>query len=290
MKTMVKVFVICALMSGVSFAQESKNQADSGNSVAPLFGGNGGPDAFGYTFSGSVAGNCAFQFVDISATGASVVVGDDVASAPIPLQGLFNFYGVDLPDIVMASNGFLSTDPVDTGGDLSNDCPLPVIPSTGGGARIYPLHDDLNLVAGTGDGLFQYFSTCPRPSQVAFGDIGCHVFQWDEVSHFGGAEVFDLQAILYDDTFEIVFQHDDRNIETGSGSTTGIQNDGATDGLTFACNVADSIPANSAQCFFHPFPNILPPPAVPTMTTWGMIVLALVLMLLGSVIMRRRAS
>jgi F0F1-type ATP synthase assembly protein I len=34
----------------------------------------------------------------------------------------------------------------------------------------------------------------------------------------------------------------------------------------------------------------LPAPAVATMTTWGMIVLALVLMLLGSVIMRRRAS
>lgn len=38
------------------------------------------------------------------------------------------------------------------------------------------------------------------------------------------------------------------------GSTTGIQNESATDGLTYACNVAASVPAATAVCFYHPTP------------------------------------
>lgn len=290
MNDLTKLLLVLAMFAGVVQAQEPKDQASSGQSVAPLFGVGGGPDAFGYTFTDSSAGNCAFQFIDISATGAQVVSGDDVGSTPITLQGPFNFYGDDLTDIVMTSNGYLSTDPTDTGPDLSNDCPLPVTPSTGGGARIYPLHDDLI----TNNGLFEYFPVCPRPSdQFPGADLGCHVFHYDEATHFGDTVAFDTQVILYDNSFEIVFQHDDRNPEAGSGSTTGIQNAAADIGLTFACDAAASIPANSAQCFIHPTPDVAvlpPPPAVPTMTTWGMIAMALALMVLGSLIMRRRAN
>lgn len=273
-------------------AQEPKNPAPSGGSVTPLFGGGGGPDNFGYTFIDG--GGCGFQFVDISGTGTMIVDGDDTASAPVALQGPFNFYGDDLTELVMAANGYLSTDPTDTGPDLSNDCPLPAPPSTGGGARIYPLHDDLDLEAGIGQGFFEYFASCPRPSsQFPGADLGCHIFQWDEVSQFpggGGAAVFDIQTILYDNSFEIVFQHDDRNPDGGAGSTTGIQNMAADDGLTFACDAPASIPTNSAQCFMHPNPDVelLPaPPAVPAMSTWSIIALAMLLMIVGSFLIRR---
>jgi len=289
MKYLVSILMVCAMIATTTHAQEAKDQAASGGAVAPLFGVGGGPDAFGYTFTDSAAGNCAFQFIDISATGDLLVSGDDVSSGPIALQGPFNFYGEDLTEIVMASNGYLSTDPTDAGPDLSNDCPLPSAVSSGGGARIYPLNDDLV----TNTGYVQYFPSCPRPSdQFPTADLGCTVFHYDEATHFGGAEVFDLEAILYDSSYEIVFQHDDRNPEAGSGSTTGIQNAAADDGLTYACDTPASIPANSAQCFVHPNPDVAvlpPPPAVPTMSAWGMIAMALVLMVIGSLIMRRRA-
>lgn len=294
MKTILKtVFLILLLASSALFAQEPKDTASSGGSVAPLFGGMGGPDVFGYTFIDSTDPNCSFQFIDIATTGASVVVGDDVSSGPIPLQGPFNFYGVNLTDIVMTSNGYLSTEPTDTGPDLSNDCPLPVTPSTGGGARIYPLHDDIDLEAGIGNGLFQYFPSCPRPSDVGSGSFGCHVFQWDEAAHFpggAGAQAFDFQAILYDTTFEIIFQHDDRNPEAGSASTTGIQNEAADDGLTFACDAPASIAPNSAQCFRHPFfiDEDFFPRMVPALGSWGLILLALVLLGMGAVFVRHQ--
>src|SRR5262245_36588994 len=82
----------------------------------------GGPDAFGYTFVDSrEPGGPAAQPIDISATGTPVLVGtaedggDDIASAAIDLTAGgtrpgFRLYGVTYPALVMASNGYLTTD------------------------------------------------------------------------------------------------------------------------------------------------------------------------------------
>ncbi len=239
------------LLCSSAFAQEVKDPnppaVESGNAVTTVFG----PDAFGYIGYDEAEPECTLQFVDISATGASVLVGDDTGT-PVNLPGpAFNFYGTLVTDLAATSNGYLATDVTDTGPDLSNDCPLPFAPSTGGGARIYPLHDDLNLVAGTGQLFFEYFAACPRPSGWG-GAEGCYIFQWDGVQHFGGTDAWTFQAILYDTSFGIVFQHGAGNPEAGSGSTTGIQNDGATIGLTYACDTPASVPDNSAQCIYHP--------------------------------------
>ena len=91
----------------------------------------GGPDAFGYTWDDSVP----FVAADISGTGTAIFSGDDVAGVVALGGNGFNIYGVDLTQVAMASNGYISTDPTDTGPDLSNDCPLPATPSTGGGSR-----------------------------------------------------------------------------------------------------------------------------------------------------------
>lgn len=225
-------------------AQEPKDQPSSDESVAPLQGGGG--DAFGYTVS-----DCGYDFVDISSTGTLVVSGDD-AGQPVTLAEAFDFYGASVTDMALTTNGYLSTDPTDDGPDLSNDCPLPATPSTGGGARIYPLHDDL-----VGDGYYEYFATCPRPSTEFPGaDLGCHVFQWVDMTHFGGTDTWTFQALLYDRSWEIVFQHGAGNPEAGSASTTGIQNAAADIGLTYACNTASSVPDESAQCIVHPEPAL----------------------------------
>lgn len=217
----------------------------------------GGPDAFGYTFFDSLEPNCTNGFIDISGTGTFVVDGDDTAGT-VTMGAAFNLYGTSLTQLNMTSNGYLSSLTTDTGPDLSNDCPLPVTPSTGGGARIYPLHDDLNLVSGTGSGLYQFFPVCPRANERCAAQAGgpvdesCSVFQWNDAEHFGGGGPFDFQAILYHGTNDIVVQVGPGNPETGSGSTTGLQNLGATIGLTYACNVAGSVPDNRAVCFAHP--------------------------------------
>ncbi|MCL4839398.1 MAG: hypothetical protein KJ058_15695, partial [Thermoanaerobaculia bacterium] len=241
----------------------------------------GGPDAFGYTFADGAEATCAaFTFIDISATGTVLGDGDDVSFAAT-LGAPFDFYGTSFTQLQMSSNGYISTDPTDTGPDLSNDCPLPVPPSTGGGARIYPLHDDLDLEAGIGQALYQFFPVCPRPSDRCEVDEPCSVLMWDDVAHFPGgvdAPTWDMQVILYHVTNDFVFLVGPGNPETGSGSTTGIQDfPPPTTGLTYACNTAATIPDDTRVCFFHPNPIpeecILPEPSVleiPTLAPAGL--------------------
>lgn len=241
-------------------AQEIKDPNPPQGSGGPLPDDTGGPDAFGYTYADDAEPTCTGGgFVDISATGMQVVVGDDVSSGPVALGGdTFNFYGTDFTSLVMASNGYISTDPTDTGPDLSNDCPLPAPPSTGGGARMYPLHDDLDLEAGFGEGYFQYFATCPRPNDRCQAGEACSIFQWDDVAHFPGgaaAPTWDIQVILYHDTNDFVYIIGAGNPELGSGSTTGIQDfPPPTTALVYACNTAASVPDDTSICWFHPNP------------------------------------
>ena len=269
-----------------AFAQESKQETGPSAGVDFV---RGAGDAFGYTVSDSSSPGCSYDFIDISGTGASIATGDDTASAPVALAAPFNLYGTNYTQLVMATNGFLSTDTASPGaGDLSNDCPLPASPSTGGGARIYPMHDDII----TTDGYFEYFASCPRPSdQFPTLDLGCNVFQWSGVTHFGGGGPWEFQAILYDGSFEIVFQHGAGNPEAGSGSTIGLQNDGATDGITYACDAAASVTDNTAQCFVHPAPIVsaAPPVSVPTGNRWGILMMLMAFGLLAFGQLRSRS-
>ena len=173
-----------------------------------------------------------------------------MSSGPLTLGAPFTFYGTTYTSLVMTTNGALSTDPTDMGGDLSNDCPLPHTPSTSGGARIYALHDDL-VVAG--QGYVQYFDVCPRFNVSGQLPEPCTVFQWHDTRHYGGSALFDFEAILYHTTGDIAFIYGPGNPELGSGSTTGLQNTPPTIGLTYACNAANSIQATSAVCLVNPY-------------------------------------
>lgn len=229
---------------------------------------NGGGDTFGYSVTDSIGGSCSVQFVDISQTGTVVVAGDDESTISPPPNGIsstivfsvpFMFYGHVYTEIVMASNGYLSTDPLDDGPDFTNDCPLPVTPSTPAttGGRIYPLHNDFVLDNGA-VGLHQEFEHCPRPDR--YGETSfCSVFQWEDAHFFGDVVTFTVQAILYHNTGEIVYQYDGRNVDAGLSSTTGIQsppNDLIFSGLTYACNITNSVQPNSAVCITPPTPEL----------------------------------
>jgi len=279
-----------------AFAQEAKdpNPPVAGpGGEAPAT--TGGPDAFGYTFADSAEATCpTVGFYDISATGVSIASGDDV-SGTANLGAAFDFYGTSFTQLQAASNGYISTDTSDTGPDLSNDCPLPVTPSTGGGARMYPLHDDLIV----GNLYYEYFDVCPIASPRCAGGEACSIFQWDNTTHFGGGGPWDMQAVLFHTTNDFIYLIGPGNPELGSGSTTGIQDfPTPTTGLTYACNTAASIPDNTQVCFFHP--NALPaaclpyvPPVIqeiPTLGVAGLVGLALLLGATAFLLMRRRTA
>jgi hypothetical protein len=215
------------------------------------------PDAWGYTAVGE-----AFDWVDIRNTGAMVSTGDDESSASPPPEGIggpvtlgapFTLYGITYTELVVSTNGYITTDPTDTGPDLSNDCPLPAIPSTPAGtngARIYPLHDDLDCDTSEDPGkavYYQYFAVSPRPHPSGT-PMGVSVFQWHG-SHFPGgatADTFSVQALLYDNG-DMILQVGAGNPEQGDGSTTGLQNSAPPNiGLTIVCNTPGSVQDNSA--------------------------------------------
>ncbi|MCP4003390.1 MAG: hypothetical protein GY725_04265 [bacterium] len=216
-------------------------------------------DAFGYTLVRSGA-ECGFSFVDIGPTGMNtgtfVVSGDDTVSGAVALSAPFNIYGTVYNSLAANTNGFLTTSLAGNSGiDRTNDCSLPATPSPPGataGARLYALHDDL-----VADIYTQYFPVCPRASDLPPTTQDCTVFQWDNVSHFpvGGA-TWKFQALLYHQSNDIVFQIGPGNPEHGSESTTGIQDAAPpTTGLTDVCNAANSVPDNTASCYFFPGPR-----------------------------------
>ena len=221
-----------------------------------------GTDMFGYTFlnqnanqssftsfSAKVGSSCPYGFVDISGTG-SVVASGNAAQDTVTLGGLpFDFYGMPQAELEAHTDGFLSTAIGTIAPDPTNDCPIPAVPSDGAGNRLYVLHDDLNTTV-----YHQYFADCPRPhDEPGFSPKGCNIFQWDGSYVNGGGNV-SVQAILYDEVAEIVYQMQAVD-QTGQSSTTGIQRTIPPDGLQYTCNTPGALESGvSAICFFSPSP------------------------------------
>ena len=226
-------------------------------SVSPLIAG-GLSDAFGYSAvqTGDLEA-IPFAFNDISNTAPALSLtlnngSNDDGGALIDLNTPFPFYGSFQTQVVMSTNGYLSFDPADTGGDPSNDAPLPVLPSSGGGPRIYPLHDDL-VADGPSSLHYQYFPEGLRNFPL-LPQVGVHVFQWNDVTDVFLRNIIDrfsFQTLLFDDG-TIHFVYPSGNPELGSDSTTGIQNADASIGLQIAANTQNSIPDNSTATIFPP--------------------------------------
>ena len=252
---LIVVMMLLAVGMTVSMLQAKRSSlsADVSLPQPAIAKASGGPDDGGYTYWDNAVAGCMYNFIDLTTTGGNpVALGDEVESGTIGLVQSFRLYGVNYSRMYMGANGYLTTGPQQSGADPSNDCPLPSFLSSGSdGARIYPLHDDLV----TPTGYQQYFPSCPRSSDV-FGTSPdpCTIFQWDNAYHYNttGAAVFDFEAILYHANGEVVFQFAPGNPEQGGSSTTGIQNEEASIGLTYACNSPGSLPDYRAVCFFAP--------------------------------------
>ncbi len=206
-----------------------------------------GQDRWGNTpFASTGPAGSPFVFTDISSTGRELNLslgGADDGSATVDLPVPFPFYGRVHSRLRVSTNGYISTDPADAGSDFTPDTALPVAPSSGGGDRIYVLHDDLEL-PDSGALHYEYIAGgIPGHPLATCG--GVSVIQWTGVQHRLSPVSFSFQALLFDDG-SIYLAYPAGNPETGSGSTTGIQIVGATAGSLFVNRGPGSIPDDFA--------------------------------------------
>lgn len=213
------------------------------------FAGFGGPDGFGYTWKDTAEpGGPAFQFIEPGVFAQTVLENNTAAVATITLaQPWGGIYGAPVSQLRVSRNGFLSDDPADPGSDETNDASLPTSPSAGGGNRIYVLHDNLELNTTTGRVKYEYFAESPHPLH----DCGVHVITWVDMQHTpASVDRFSFQVLLFDN-LDILMQFPEGNPEEGSGSTTGIQNAAATQGLTIYANAPGQL-ANDISVLISP--------------------------------------
>ena len=206
---------------------------------------NGGPDTFGYTYKDSTeSGGPIYDWVDISASGTPVYLSDDDGDGPFSIGFVFNFYGNDYTRVYVSSNGYLSFNNLDLT-DYGNDCPLPDVYNPDDG--IYLMWDDLNPGYYGDTVYYQAFTDCP------YGDgQACLVVQYEDFHHYGIREVAGtFEAILFENGSTLI-QFEDAGVEEGSSSTSGIENEDGTIGLTYACNTGASLSDNLAVCFAYP--------------------------------------
>lgn len=219
-------------------------------------------DSFGYTRADNTSSQCRFQAVDMSArpfltpVAASDTVGafDDGAVSNLSLgPNPFDYYGQSFSQLQMSTNGYLSTSQNDGGGSFANSCG---IYSTGpDNGILQALHDD--LVVQPGGGLrHAYFSTCPRVPDVGSTTQGCTVFEWRNMGQYTDSDTAPvgnavIQAILYDQSYEIVYQYLTGLNDSGSSATIGIQDTSESVRNQYSCNT-DNAPTNRSVCFYHP--------------------------------------
>lgn len=302
---------VCAALLLAPAALAEKGVDDSTGFSGPVRA-SGGPDMFGYLFFDQDEAECNFDFVDISGTGTALTYtasgmfsADDDGGAEVTLAAPIDFYGTAVTNVVVSTNGYVAmgaTLATDSGGDFSNDCPIPAVPDNPPAfpGRLMPYHDDL-AADGTGGTTFvQYFADCPRAGEA--GSEDCTIIHWQDWGFFGEVDTFDLQAVLYHQSNLIVYQVDDPSgIATGVSTAIGIQDQTATDGLEYLCDNDGGIGAAAAVCYYNPsciglgclggdIPDSVYDPAIPTQSPVGLLLLVLGLVGAGAWVMARRRS
>ena len=245
---------------------------------APTSGlpGNGIVNQAGY----EGADECAHAFIDI-ATGPNAVAPlqtyvadgnqygplDDARSSEIALGGAgFTLYGQNWDKAVMSTNGYVSFDPDEPGGNWDVSCGAE-LEQGAKGPQLRPYHDDLVVRDTPGAGLrYRYFNTCPRVANSGVAQ-GCHVFQWNGMAYYAGlGELigdFDFQAVAYAQTGEVAYQYHTAAPDEGDWATIGLIGVEGNDPLNLACESFDQpAKANSAICIHSPQAQAIVKPGV----------------------------
>lgn len=228
--------------------------------------GNGQRNAFGYE-GGS---QCNYAFIDIAqginavsplqthvANGNSYGPLDDARSSTITLGGGgFSLYGTTYTQAVMSTNGYVSFDPSESGGDFSVSCDGE-LDQGAKGPQLRPYHDDMKVRSDAGAGLrYLWFATCPRAAASGVAQ-GCHVFQWSGMGYYISQTQtdgnFDFQAIAYAQTGEVAYQYRTAAPDQGDLANIGLIGVQGADPLNLACE-SNNHPAKpqSAICIHSP--------------------------------------
>jgi hypothetical protein len=189
--------------------------------------GNGGPDAFGYSWIDSDdPSGPTYNWVDISGTGTPVfgVYEDDDTYGPFPIGFNFPFYGNDFSQFYVCSNGWVSF----TNNTLHTYSNQP-LPNSGSSVPE-------NMLAAYWDDMV--VDPITRGLDVYYEYDGSRLiiqFEIRRIALFDPPYYF-FEIILYPDG-RIVYQYDSLGPNVTS-ATVGIQNQAKDDGLTVVYNSA----------------------------------------------------
>jgi len=183
----------------------------------------GGPDGWGYTWIDSdEAGGPVYEWIDITADGTPLGLGNEETAYEVDLGFPILFYGGLFDELHIMSNGYMSFT------ETNNLYLNRAIPNAGNpNAIISPFWDDLNPATGTGE---VWFKSEP--------ENGRFIVTWDGVDHDGTSVTETFQAILYVDG-TIVFQYAEAN--SVASCTVGIESLDGWDGLQVIWNTPDYI-------------------------------------------------
>lgn len=161
-------------------------------------------DAFGY----SATSNTPFSYLDVSATGASILSGEDDASAVLSLPFTFHFYGVAYTNLCVSTNGLISFG-FCVASDFTN-LDLTAQSPPGNQPLIAPFWSDLSFAPpGAGSVVYKTLGTAPNRQ---------FVIQWNNASALNLPGLLNFEAILFETTDNIVFQY--ASVETGSATVS----------------------------------------------------------------------
>ncbi|MCD4829580.1 MAG: S8 family serine peptidase [Candidatus Cloacimonetes bacterium] len=185
--------------------------------------GQGGPDAFGYTWIDSnEPDGPVYNWEEITVSGTELALTDDDYEE-IALPFSFPFYGVEQTSVKIGSNGYLTF-----GIDGTNYSHDPIPDTNNPNDFIAPFWDDLKPIGdqGTYDWGSVYYEIDGVNERL--------IVQYDNVAHYHSTtpsyfETFEV--IIYSDG-SILFQYE--SLMLTDESTVGIENPDGTDGLQIA--------------------------------------------------------
>ena len=185
------------------------------------------------------AGEVPYNWIEIKNTGATIAGGDNNYYCNFPIGFDFPYYSQTQRTFCVSTNGFVAFDPLGDAGDLYHHCPMPN--SRGTGALIAAIWSDLVVT----DAIhYQSFGVAPQRYLVV---------QWEGVRRYGtlGGRLASFQLVLFENGLIRVAIKEAGELR-GHTSTTGIENETETEGVTYACNKPGTLHDQLAIVFVPP--------------------------------------
>lgn len=172
-------------------------------------GRSGGPDSFGYTFLDSYTPEGpTYSWIEISSTGTEVLPSSDDSYTDLINMGFFfNYYGTDYTQIRVANNGLLFE--VAPTSQYVNE---PITQTPGVHGFIAPFWDDIVTWGSAGSIYYQTLGEEPNRKLV---------IEWKDNQHYySSTSGITSEAVLFEGSNNILFQYQDVDFGTVSGSTS----------------------------------------------------------------------